>query len=921
MPTLIRRCLYIGLGGTGIGTLLKIKKQFIDTYGELPPMIGLLGVDTDGGQLSNNFEVSQNGQHIVLDANEIVKLSIQNARELYSSYPERFSWIDSRNVGSLERLQGLGAGQVRSNGRFVLLNNYGNVRDKIQSVVNRITNVANATNTNYKLFAEQQPIDVHLIFSVCGGTGCGTYIDMAYIIKECLRNCKLSGYAILPDVFKSMTGVGMERVYPNAFGAIQDLDWLMHLNANASKVDIDMLSAKVSTNKKPFEAFFFLDNSNTNGDTYDHVSHLEDMLALAMVTAAGALSAAGDSVNDNVSQLIYDKLMDVDNKSAWVSTMGVCEIMFRGNNLQEIYTYKAMQILIEKLLNTCQDANKLVNDWIDLPQVRIRENNGQDNVIDFLMSKSPELLLADITNTGNPDPEVDSYLENALPKQNAVADKITSLQLRVEPEFEKLIDENLNKDCGVANTANILTSLQAQVEVFKKEMTNEEKDFRDKILPQNKAELDAAKEALKNCSRFTLRRTREGLKEQLLNAAIACATTQREIGRRNAALSFYAWLTNKISEKQLIVTGLKSNLEAVHKNCTGKIAQLSNSVGGNGNLFQIDLTSIGNKNITVDQNDVNLSDYIKNLKERGDEIQSFEHLSTDQAFDKLKAYAMSLPTAVQYGQKSVNDALSAMPQQELDELISHAVTKSLPLLRLDNRGLGIGKKREPYDYYYVGVEDVDSSVLKKDNRFQNSSGLQNVSFVATGQKDRVIIYRQKGVVPAFQIESLFRYESEYKNCNVGCHWDVNYKRRMDSEGYSLMPHKEQDDTLEVWVRGFIFGKIKNEGGKYYVYSEKLGDPLKAFWYELGEHRDIAFDAFKRKKEDIVPELKSIMVQEEKSAGSAKMEELLVKVKAPDAYLKEYSQCNMTTAELEAYGNDKIANLMREEIRFIGQLGK
>ena len=49
MATKIRRSLFIGLGGTGMNALLHTKKMYYDTYGEVPPMIGFLGLDTDGG--------------------------------------------------------------------------------------------------------------------------------------------------------------------------------------------------------------------------------------------------------------------------------------------------------------------------------------------------------------------------------------------------------------------------------------------------------------------------------------------------------------------------------------------------------------------------------------------------------------------------------------------------------------------------------------------------------------------------------------------------------------------------------------------------------------------------------------------------------------------------------------------------------
>ena len=48
MATKIKRSLFIGLGGTGMTALLHTKRMFFDTYGEVPPMIGFLGIDTDG---------------------------------------------------------------------------------------------------------------------------------------------------------------------------------------------------------------------------------------------------------------------------------------------------------------------------------------------------------------------------------------------------------------------------------------------------------------------------------------------------------------------------------------------------------------------------------------------------------------------------------------------------------------------------------------------------------------------------------------------------------------------------------------------------------------------------------------------------------------------------------------------------------
>ena len=46
----LKRTLYIGLGGTGFKTLLHTKRAFIETYGEVPPMIKFLAFDSDRNQ-------------------------------------------------------------------------------------------------------------------------------------------------------------------------------------------------------------------------------------------------------------------------------------------------------------------------------------------------------------------------------------------------------------------------------------------------------------------------------------------------------------------------------------------------------------------------------------------------------------------------------------------------------------------------------------------------------------------------------------------------------------------------------------------------------------------------------------------------------------------------------------------------------
>ena len=68
----LRRTLMIGLGGTGITAILNAKKMLYENYGEIPPMIGFIGIDTDRPGLSNAF----------VEANDGTRISLSNSEQL-----------------------------------------------------------------------------------------------------------------------------------------------------------------------------------------------------------------------------------------------------------------------------------------------------------------------------------------------------------------------------------------------------------------------------------------------------------------------------------------------------------------------------------------------------------------------------------------------------------------------------------------------------------------------------------------------------------------------------------------------------------------------------------------------------------------------------------------------------------------------
>jgi hypothetical protein len=87
MSIKLKKTIYIGLGGTGVSVLLKVKKCFIDSYGEIPPMIGFLAIDTFSA--AGNQSVTSNcGETIKLDANELLVCTVKGALSVYQTNPK-----------------------------------------------------------------------------------------------------------------------------------------------------------------------------------------------------------------------------------------------------------------------------------------------------------------------------------------------------------------------------------------------------------------------------------------------------------------------------------------------------------------------------------------------------------------------------------------------------------------------------------------------------------------------------------------------------------------------------------------------------------------------------------------------------------------------------------------------------------------
>lgn len=400
---------------------------------------------------------------------------------------------------------------------------------------------------------------------------------------------------------------------------------------------------------------------------------------------------------------------------------------------------------------------------------------------------------------------------------------------------------------------------------------------------------------------------------------------KREIKRRQYASQFYNWLTTRINESYSRIDIIQNNLKAVYKDASTDQEKIRHNLS-NGSFFQFELATETINQVTCPISDIIFNDFLQTLNHEGGVV-SFASMTSVEVHEKIYNFVCGLPTYKKWTGCTIDDTLRDMNGESLRQLLQRAVSKAQPLFTYDYHGYDREIKSRPADSYYVGVADKSSSCLMRDNLLANIiPGQGNLQLAGTGVSDRIIIYRQIGVLPAFTVSALDSYRGEYdrfeNDKNYTSHWDANICRRMKEERFDIMPRniRNEQQILEHWVLALITGLITHDdaAGKYTIKSRALGGrPLNLFKVHIGESRAEAYRFFGENFDILLPEIETNL-----SAMDIPGPENPLRLRSAEAkksaldgtYLTTFSQCPIDAAYISSYPQDE--DLINKEMEFI-----
>lgn len=926
----LKKTLYVGVGGTGAEAVLKAKCNFIDAYGEIPPMVGFLVIDTNTGT-DNLNATARNGQIIKFEPDEIQIITVRDASSVYQMHKSEFAWLPEQNVQYLTGIRATGAGQVRSNGRFILRHNARILQGVISNAVNKI-NRPIPLSSRYSVDLDKGNVEyatmIYVVGSVAGGTGSGMLVDIMCLINKTMKNkgnaYEVYPWLVLPDIFRAISdGPSMANTYPNAFGAIKELDYLMHLKLSSRPIDF-----KYDTiTEPPAVAAFMFNYVKRDGVAFPEMEQLTDVLGKSMFLPANNMGDEFTGPFDNVRANRFSDAFQIENKQAWGVSCGSAELIYDNQAVGHVLNHRLIIRICKSLMNGQSTGITEANNFVDDPNVLIRENEGKDNVIDALLEPNPQGSMYFDENTTDSDVQAFICQNTDQSILNIVLKNYNNKVANTKQQLQTYVIRLLNSKNGISDASGFLSNLLDIIALCSGEMENEKNTLTNEDFTPNWQSIlsQIPNTGLSRMINGRVNQANAQLAQEEVNNYIV---RQKELIRRDYAIQFYAAIVDDIKQWQQRINTLKNFLRSI----VSTEAQYVNNIINNSqskSKFAIFLHKDDVAHASLDNEFDYETAFVSDMQKKYPSLGIAQLLGQDQENVRriIDEHTRNSQTIISAVNVSIEDKLKIMPKEKVDEYLQEVLALATPMWKWNTQGY----TKQHYatdEYIIVGVPDRGNTVVST-HAAELVIGNNKPKFASTYRTDRIMIMRIEDLLPIYAVNNFLTYKGETeekaKNPNSMCPFtDAQWHFRMEQEHFDVMPTQETDNTLKMWVMGFIFNLIQFDEStqQYYTTSTEHGDAMNMYRLDLGYPRNVAFETFKNLS--IFREIDKEINAQTRMHGTPWFDQQVAAARVNGAYYNKNSQNGIAKVSVSEMNQMELPNfapvksLITDEINFIAK---
>ncbi|MCS7059998.1 MAG: tubulin-like doman-containing protein [Anaerolineae bacterium] len=816
----LRPTLLIGIGGTGQKVLVQLKARFLRNYGFKPAAVEFLCFDTDQAVEQVNLD----GQPVSLTPGaELVNIGgIQTANILrhLDITPAIAAWITEDKERIPVQAITMGAKQVRPLGRLSLFWHVGTVASKIKAAVARLTDM--------RLRSQQYGVNVFIIASVCGGTGSGGFLDMAYLTRKEIENanlpssfCNINAILALPSVFPNVDPIGIQS---NAFAALRELDYFME--TGEWRVDYGNAAVGVVdfSGQRPFNICYLVDARNERGGGLVGLEDIAPMIAEAVyLQISSQVGAATNSVFDNVRVLSSRVFYKEENtyKGTVYSSLGTASLVFPVNRIIELCAQRLGRDLIKQYLlcppPPAEKVDTAVQSFLQSQQIdgeTLLQNLARDakgNIMRLMLNpnalntfKESEMYGATVSYLNKAETALDNDFSQQVDKnRKAMADKLNAA---IQSEVNRLVDDPAN---GLNAAIAFLDRLDERLALARRELDKVRADMdqrRERLQNQLKLTQDAFVSSFKSFPVGRTNRIREA-RDQHVQTFQNYLTVRAESRKREAALALLANFSVTIQNMRAGLQNTVSRLQFVQTQWQTQIGRGQGSAKSRTDfVLADDITTDADIDRYYEEHVARLGDSpLAGLLNSQGPLHEWLNWEQEQIADHILSYAREVFTdlrAITIEDIILQKRSEMDPRARLQALIH----RSAPFWSYQVEGR-MGQDWQSEKIVAVGVNDKDNSIYK--DAIETSQIL-----ASTFDPYTITVLQTKHGVPLFALTQYPAFKEKH-----------DLVMRSGLKPLYVFPEVRPGGqrAKQVFALGVAYGFIFKSGVYYYIAPRDAGD--------------------------------------------------------------------------------------------------
>jgi Tubulin like len=259
---MLHRTLLIGLGGTGIDLLRKFKTHYGKYYDKEQKYIQILGIDTTNQRTDSADPFLENHEFLHLGNPVITSANVMQFRKR-----NQFRWLpEDLPAFSVAT----GAGMRRLVGHIAYFWRGTDIAARIERAMHTLNHAE--TSEEFANVVDGAQTRVFILSSVCGGTGTGMFLDIAYLVNHLFARHNYEtvrfGMLFLPSTFRQLSqSAQYATLEANGYAALQELNYYMADSFSQTRMSspADLVSGEIPIAPGPFDMCFMLGGTDEIG--------------------------------------------------------------------------------------------------------------------------------------------------------------------------------------------------------------------------------------------------------------------------------------------------------------------------------------------------------------------------------------------------------------------------------------------------------------------------------------------------------------------------------------------------------------------------------------------------------------------------------------------------------------------------------